>query len=214
MTKNSISCKTTPMNQHFEMSVFNDNFTDIAQVEKVNHAGSQSSRNQNVLDNDNESEFNNTLDVCYETTSVHVQTLLNDNEINDEWDRYMHQDESEDCDVESLSETYSSESEIEDQDEIKNNEKCLAFELGMWAASFSISMVSISSLLSILRIFHPSILKDPRTILKTPRSSNVRAVEGGSYFHFGIVNSLQRRKPFNTFLQKYFIRSSCDFPAD
>ena len=43
----------------------------------------------------------------------------------------MHKDESEDCAAESLSETYSGESEIEDKDEMKNNEKCLAFELGM-----------------------------------------------------------------------------------
>ena len=50
-------------------------------------------------------------------------------------------------------------------------------------------MVAISSLLPILRIFHPSLPKDPRTILKTPRSSNVRAIEGGSYYHFGIVKS-------------------------
>ncbi|XP_065663166.1 uncharacterized protein LOC136085734 [Hydra vulgaris] len=62
----------------------------------------------------------------------------------------------------------------------------------MWAASFSIFIVASSSLLSILRISHPSLPKDPRTLLKTPHASNVRAVEGGFYFHFGIVNSLQR----------------------
>ncbi|XP_065664427.1 uncharacterized protein LOC136086085 [Hydra vulgaris] len=103
----------------------------------------------------------------------------------------MQQDEIEDCDAESLSENDSVESETEDPDEIKNNKKCLAFELGMWAASFSISMVAISSFLSILRISHLSLPKDPRTLLKTPCASNVRVVEGGSYFHFGIVNSLQ-----------------------
>ena len=48
INEESVSCKTTPMNLHFEMSVFNGNFTDIAQVEKTNHVDSQSSRNQNV----------------------------------------------------------------------------------------------------------------------------------------------------------------------
>lgn len=55
----------------------------------------------------------------------------------------MQQDEIEDCDAESLSEIDSVESETEDPDEIKNIVKCLAFELEMWAAPFSISMVAI-----------------------------------------------------------------------
>lgn len=46
--------------------------------------------------------------------------------------------------------------------------------------------------LPILRISHQSLPKDLRTLLKTPRASDIRAVESGSYFHFDIVNSLQR----------------------
>ena len=91
------------------------------------------------------------------------------------------------CDVESLS----SSSDSEEEDVSVND---LTSRLATWASEFNISFVAIASLLSVLRPFHPSLPKDPRTLLKTPRicTNEIKSIAGGSYFHFGIVDSVSK----------------------
>ena len=148
-----------------------------------------------MLDN---SKFNNDSELNMpDLVSIDGEKLNEDSNydefVTNNWEMFMKQDTIESIDVESLSGDSSDESDISEEIEpdIENKEKELSFDLGMWAASFSITMVAVSSLLDILRVLHPSLPKDPRTLLKTPRTSTVKTIEGGSYFHFGIVKSLQ-----------------------
>ena len=68
----------------------------------------------------------------------------------------------------------------------------LNYQLASWASSFGIPLVAVASLLSILRPFHPSLPKDPRTLLNTPRTcmNQIKGISDGSYFHFGIIDSV------------------------
>ena len=76
----------------------------------------------------------------------------------------------------------------------------LGFELGLWASSFGISFVALSALLAVLRVYHPLLPKDPRTLLRTPRQSIVRQVNGGTYFHFGVKKALSQSKKLLEYL--------------
>ena len=76
-----------------------------------------------------------------------------------------------------ISETDSSDSEnLEDK-------------LGSWASEFKITHVALQALLSILRVHHSFLPKDPRTLLKTKTDYNIVSITGGSY-HFGIASSV------------------------
>ena len=52
----------------------------------------------------------------------------------------------------------------------------LAFELGQWTASNSISVTDILSLLGMLQVFQTSLPKDPRTLSKTLCQSSLKVV--------------------------------------
>ena len=87
-------------------------------------------------------------------------------------------------------------SDLDEIDELTEEEKAenLGFELGLWASSFGISIVALSALLAVLRVYYPSLPKDPRTLLKTPRQTIVRQIDGGTYFHFGIMKAICQSK--------------------
>ena len=76
----------------------------------------------------------------------------------------------------------------------------LAMELLLWATSYGITLAALSALLFILRFFHPDLPKDARTLLKTPRNTNVKPLANGSYFHFGIFHCLSKSKSLINFL--------------
>lgn len=61
-----------------------------------------------------------------------------------------------------------------------------------WALEYSITLVALTALLSILKNHHPSLPKDAKTLLHTSRNYIIKQVAGGAYFYFGIVNSLSR----------------------
>lgn len=71
-----------------------------------------------------------------------------------------------------------------------DSDNSLENELQTWASSFHIPHAALQSLLSILRVHHPFLPKDPRTLLRTCRRYNITAIDGGSYYHFGIASSL------------------------
>lgn len=65
--------------------------------------------------------------------------------------------------------------------------------LRFWASSFSVSLAALTALLSILRVFHPELPRDARTILRTQSEIKTKKMEGGEYYHFGIVTGLMSR---------------------
>ncbi|XP_025110695.1 uncharacterized protein LOC112574075 isoform X2 [Pomacea canaliculata] len=107
------------------------------------------------------------------------------------------QDSPEKCLLDSDFDEFSSSSDSENSE---NDDYDLVRELGRWASSFNITVVAVSALLSLLRIYHPSLPKDPRTVMKTARHINVRTIEGGSYYHFGITNCLSKLKGLTDYL--------------
>lgn len=65
-----------------------------------------------------------------------------------------------------------------------------------WATQFQISHVAVIALLSILRKHGLDLSRNSKTLLKTPRYTNIRRVEPGEYFHNGLKSGIM------TFLQK------------
>jgi hypothetical protein len=63
--------------------------------------------------------------------------------------------------------------------------------LAEWAVSFNISLTALGQLLSLLHKYHPSLPIDARTVLQTPRSTAVKQLSDGEYYHFGITHNLQ-----------------------
>lgn len=62
--------------------------------------------------------------------------------------------------------------------------------LRYWASTFSVSLAALSALLSILRMFHPELPTDARTILKTQTHVSTIKMEGGEYYHFGLAKGI------------------------
>lgn len=65
-------------------------------------------------------------------------------------------------------------------------------EFTNWAAQFQISHVAITALLSILRKhgFDGYLPKNPKTLMKTPKCTNIRRVAPGEYFHNGLRSGI------------------------
>ena len=66
----------------------------------------------------------------------------------------------------------------------------LAKQLAEWAVNCRIPHSSLSILLSILRVHHADLPKDPRTLLHTEKKYTVQTLAGGSYYHFGIASGI------------------------
>ncbi|KYN28154.1 hypothetical protein ALC57_02435 [Trachymyrmex cornetzi] len=83
---------------------------------------------------------------------------------------------------------------IDDEDKDMDNE--LLCNLRNWSFEFKIKHNAINALMEILRHTPHSQLKtlpkDARTLLKTPKkTAEIVALSGGSYYHFGLTNTLQ-----------------------
>lgn len=66
----------------------------------------------------------------------------------------------------------------------------LAEQLSALAIEFKVSHRFLSALLEILRKWHPELPNDPRTLLRTPRCTDLKPMGGGFYYHFGIRVSI------------------------
>ncbi|KAG1681456.1 PiggyBac transposable element-derived protein 4 [Nymphon striatum] len=62
--------------------------------------------------------------------------------------------------------------------------------LASWAVGFGISHSALSALLEILQSSNLNVPKDPRTLLMTPKVSNIKETAGGSFYHFGVANGI------------------------
>lgn len=65
-----------------------------------------------------------------------------------------------------------------------------------WCLQFNISNTALSALLVILQPYFPDLPKDSRTFKKTPRKTIVEEMGTGSYYHFGLLETI------TTFLKK------------
>lgn len=52
--------------------------------------------------------------------------------------------------------------------------------------------MALTALLGILKLHHPYLPKDGRTLLKTSTSYSIQNVAGGTYHYFGIVKALSK----------------------
>ena len=59
-----------------------------------------------------------------------------------------------------------------------------------WAVRFNISHVALCALLIILKANKLDVSLDARTLLATPKKSEIITVAGGQCYHFGISNML------------------------
>lgn len=82
--------------------------------------------------------------------------------------------------VETVEEIFYSDTE----EQIEEENSSSSFEFIACATLFGITLVAVSALLCVLRVFHPDLPKDARTLLKTPPNCHVKSIENGSYFHF------------------------------
>lgn len=62
-------------------------------------------------------------------------------------------------------EPWNDDSDSDSDDEYQPSQDLLIKSLRYWATSYSISVVALSALLSILKLFHPRLPKDGRTLL-------------------------------------------------
>lgn len=70
-----------------------------------------------------------------------------------------------------------------------NNSK-LYVELKNWATTENIAHSSVTKLLHILKPYHTNLPLDCRTLLKTPRTINVKQLCNGEYVHFNLEGTL------------------------
>lgn len=66
----------------------------------------------------------------------------------------------------------------------------LADSISNWAVHFGISLVALTALLGILRMKHPELPKDGRTLLRTKTEYLILERAGGQYHYVGILSSL------------------------
>lgn len=71
-----------------------------------------------------------------------------------------------------------------------DDDSCLTEEVAEWAVLFDISHAALGGLLKILKKRHQELPQDPRILLKTCTEVVVKSIDSGSYYHFGILNSI------------------------
>jgi hypothetical protein len=98
---------------------------------------------------------------------------------------------------------------VSDSDDDLDIEKpAINVQLAQWAIHNRISHSALGSLLSILKPYHAELPCDPRTLLKTPQTYDIKDMSGaqgqvGQYSHFGISSGLI------DLLQQHILFNSC-----
>ena len=81
--------------------------------------------------------------------------------------------------------------EFEEHEEVEQEPDCNVRErLAEWATQYNISHAATTALLVILKPFLLDIPSDARSLLSTPKVTDIKSVGGGQYYHFGISYSL------------------------
>lgn len=85
----------------------------------------------------------------------------------------------------------SDENSTNDDDESRSN--CLKRDLRQWSATHAITHIALKDLFQIINNFQPGTLpKDPRTLLQSPRTIEIKKIGNGEYWHHGLKNNLTR----------------------
>lgn len=83
-----------------------------------------------------------------------------------------------------------SESDSESEFQCVDEPESLTESLANWAVRFGVSLVALTALLSLLRVYHSELPKDARTILKTNTEYKIQNRCGGLYHYRGILAAL------------------------
>ena len=78
-----------------------------------------------------------------------------------------------------------------EEEDLPERQQDLQEQLRKWADCYSISHTALNPLLVILRQYH-SLPRDSRTLLETPRHTVIKAIGGGSYYHFGVKSFIEQ----------------------
>lgn len=71
------------------------------------------------------------------------------------------------------------------------NKANLQKQLSEWATQHNIKQIALTHLLKILKLhINDDLLIDARTLLKTPRTTIIKEVIPGEYFHFGLLSGV------------------------
>ena len=86
-----------------------------------------------------------------------------------------------------------SEGDTDLSDDVFADETKLSGELVKWYIHFGISLDALGALLKVHHEYHPNLLIDARTLLKTPNTCkvNIRQMHEGQYCHFEVENGIQ-----------------------
>lgn len=68
----------------------------------------------------------------------------------------------------------------------------LGSQLSEWAVNHNITHIAINDLLKMLKPYHSELPNDARTLLHTPRSSFLKDINPGKYYHFGLELCLKK----------------------
>ena len=129
-------------------------------------------------DEENSSVNEDTLPLTSLETDFHVADLTTRDESTSEFE----------TDIEFIS---SDNTDIEDvRNDTHNGEHYFPEELASWATKNQLSRSALGDLLSILRREGHDLPKDPRTLLRTPRSINIIDKCGGQYIYLGIESRI------------------------
>lgn len=91
----------------------------------------------------------------------------------------------------SVSDSYKSQTDLASEDANVTDDN-LKNDLAIWAVQHQISHTAVRALLQRLRKHScfSSLSVDARSLLKTPRKQDIRIVEPGTYYHFGLQKSM------------------------
>lgn len=109
----------------------------------------------------------------------------------------IHDDRSQNSSIQANSDEYNSiikeVNNIDDNDNENDNENKLRNALATWAISHNITHNACNSLLKIFRLYTSyNIPTDVRTLLQTPRKTDILKVCGGDYFHSGLYDIIKK----------------------
>jgi hypothetical protein len=78
----------------------------------------------------------------------------------------------------------------DDSDDEQDHAASLSDGIRNWAVHYGITLVALTALSTLLRVQHPFLPKDGRTLLKTRRSVIIDSRASGSFYHFGLLTNL------------------------
>lgn len=85
-----------------------------------------------------------------------------------------------------------------DNDSVCGVEEDIVFHMREFYKESKINLKQMSMLLARLKLFHPQLPSDPRTIARTPRSTVVKQLSNGTYVHIGFKSGLLACLAFGT----------------